>query len=514
MPVTDADVTVLRTQLRGELIDPADPGYEEARKVYNGMIDRHPRLIARCRDAGDVIASIRFARDHDLLLAVRGGGHHGAGLSCCDDGFVIDLGLMRGIRVDPDARRVSVEGGCVWADVDHATHAFGLATPSGTVSSTGVGGLTLGGGIGHLARRYGLTIDNLTGADVVLADGRLVHASEESHPDLFWALRGGGGNFGVVTSFEFRLHPVDMVVGGPMLWDVEKGPELLRWYGDFIRDADETVNAFAAYLRVPPLPAFPERTHGTPAVGIVWCHLGEQDRALADLDEVRRALKPDLEHVGPMPFPALQSAFDPLLPPGMQWYWRADFLKELSDEAIEVEQRWGSKPVGALSQTHLYAINGAVGRVAPDATAFRHRDALLAQVIVGVDPDPANAEAISDWTKGFWEAVHPHSTGAAYVNFMMDEGEDRIRATYGENYERLAQIKRTYDPANVFRMNQNIKPAPAPQPAAPSPLGLWAKVVAHQFVLLAEVQPTIDDDRMRPGLAFLKFGLERAFRLV
>ncbi|HZV50830.1 MAG TPA: FAD-binding oxidoreductase [Candidatus Dormibacteraeota bacterium] len=448
----------LGSRLRGGLLRPRDEGYESARKVYNGMIDRRPALIARCVDVADVIAAVRFAGERGLDLAVRGGGHNGAGLGTCEGGLVVDLSPMRGVVVDPASATAGVAGGCVLGDVDHATHPFGLALPMGFISTTGVGGLTLGGGIGHLTRRFGLTVDSLLGADVVLHDGALVHADEEHHPDLFWALRGGGGNFGVVTSFHFRLHPVSTVMAGPMLWEMDRATEAMAAYRDLMRDAPEEVNGFFAFLTVPPAPPFPEHLWLRPMCGVVWCcadGAAATDRMLGRA----RELAPVLDGVQRMPLPVLQSAFDPLYPPGLQWYWRADFANELGDEAIRRHVEQAADLPTPLSTMHLYPIDGAAHRVGPEDTAFRFRDARFAEVIVGVDPDPAEAERIRSWTVRYWEALHPFSAGGAYVNFLMDEGEDRVRATYGANYPRLAAIKRRYDPGNLFHVNQNIRPA-------------------------------------------------------
>jgi FAD/FMN-containing dehydrogenase len=445
---------------RGDLLDPDNEGYQEARKLYNAMIDRRPALIARCADVADVIAAVNHARETGLRAAIRGGGHNGAGLGSCDDGLVIDLSTMRGTRVDPAARTVRAQGGCTWGDVDHATHAFGLATPSGIISTTGVGGLTLGGGIGHLARSCGLSIDNLLEADIVLADGSLVHASEDEHPDLFWALRGGGGNFGVVTSFLFRLHPVDTIVGGPTLWPLERAGEIMRWYREFMPNAPEELTGFFAFLVVPPADPFPEELHMRRMCGVVWCHTGSEEQAHAALREVRE-LDPALFGVQPMPYPALQSAFDQLYTTGLHWYWRADFVRELSDEAIERHVEHGSQLPTMHSTMHLYPIDGAAGGVSDTATPWAYRDSRWAQVIVGVDPAPAKAEEIKRWTVDYWDALHPFSAGGAYVNFLGEgEGQDRVRTTYGKNYDRLAQVKARYDPDNFFRVNQNIPPAP------------------------------------------------------
>jgi FAD/FMN-containing dehydrogenase len=452
-------VQALRAQLRGSLIQPGDEGYDSARKVYNAMIDKKPALIARCVDVADVIACVNHAREQKLLLAVRGGGHNGGGLGVCDDGLVIDLGGLRGIRVDPKAHSVRVEGGCTWGDVDHATHAFGMATPAGIISTTGVGGLTLGGGIGHLSRRFGLTIDNLLAVDVVLADGRFVAASARENEDLFWAVRGGGGNFGVVTSFEFRLHALTTVHAGPTLWPMEQAERVMKWYRDFIGQAPTELNGFFAFLSVPPGPPFPEALHLKKMCGVVWCHSGSAAQAEKDLQPVR-AMEPALYGVQPMPYPVLQSAFDGVYPPGLQWYWRADFVNELSDEAIARHIAHGANMPTWQSSMHLYPIDGAVHRVGRADTPFSYRDAKWASVIVGVDPDPANKELISAWCRNYWGALHPYSAGGAYVNFMMDEGQERVRATYREHYAKLAAIKAKYDPANLFRVNQNIWPAP------------------------------------------------------
>ena len=450
----------LRSQMRGEVIGPDDAAYDTARRVYNRMIDKRPALIARCVDVADVIAAVNYAREHSLTLAVRGGGHNGGGLGTCDDGLVIDLSSMKGTHVEPAAGTVRVAGGCTWGEVDHATHAFGLATPSGIISTTGVGGLTLGGGLGYLTRAYGLSIDNLLAVDVVLADGRLVTASKDTHPDLFWAVRGGGGNFGVVTSFLFTLHPISTVYGGPMLWNMDKAEEVLRWYRDFIVQAPEELNGFFAFLTVPPGPPFPEHLHAKQVCGIVWCYTGPADKADQLFAPVRQLFGgPALDFVGPLPYPALQGMFDAVYPPGDQWYWRADFVNELSDEAIATHIQHASSMPTMQSGMHLYPINGAVHRVGSDETAFSYRDATWAEVIVGVDPDPANAERIKDWTIAYWTALHPYSAGGAYVNFMMDEGQERVQATYRDNYDRLLDVKSRYDPTNLFHVNQNIKPA-------------------------------------------------------
>ena len=453
----------LASQLRGELISRGDPGYDAARSVYNAMIDRYPAAIVRCRDAVDVIACVRFARAHGVTLAVRGGGHNAAGLGVADDALVIDLSAMRSTSVDPRARTVRVDGGATWGDVDHATVGFGMAAPSGFLASTGVGGLTLGGGIGYLARRFGLTVDNLLSADVVLADGSFVTADEHTNSDLFWALRGGGGNFGVVTSFTFRCHDLGengIVIGGPVLYDFADTAEVMRWYRELVPSLPEELSGWICLMTIPPAPPFPEHLWGRKACGIVWCYTGPHARAEEILEPIRSFGQPLLVGLQPMPFTMLQSAFDALYPAGLQWYWRADVFTEISDEAIDVHVRYGAQLPTGHSTMHLYPIDGAAARVASDATAFAYRDGGWAGVIVGVDPDPANADRISRWAKQYWNELHPTSAGGAYVNFLMDEGQDRVRASYRGNFERLAEIKRRYDPDNAFHVNQNIPPAP------------------------------------------------------
>jgi FAD binding domain/Berberine and berberine like len=455
----DGFVEAHRARLRGRVLTPEDDGYDAARAVYNAMIQRRPGAIAQVADVADVIACVNAAREAEVRVAVRGGGHNAGGLGVVDGGLVIDLRGLHGIRVDPRARTVRVEGGATWGDVDHATHPFGLATPCGFISTTGVGGLTLGGGSGSLTRSCGLTIDNLLSADVVLADGRMVTTSADEHPDLFWALRGGGGNFGIVTSFLFRAHSVSTVIGGPTFWALEQAENALRGFQDLIEAAPEELGGFFAFATVPPVPPFPEALHGRKVASVVWCYNGQQasfDRIISPLIS---DVPPLLHAPHALPFPALQSFFDPLYPPGLQWYWRADFMPRLPDDAIREHARQAATLPTSHSTVHLYPLNGAAARVGAGDTAYHHRDAFWSQVIVGVDPDRGNADILREWTVGYYEALHPFSTGAAYVNFMMDEGTDRIRATYGANYDRLAQIKRQYDPDNFFRVNQNIPPA-------------------------------------------------------
>jgi FAD binding domain/Berberine and berberine like len=444
---------------QGRLIGPEDADFDAARTVYNAMIDKRPALIAQCSGPDDVAKVIGFARDHDLLLAVRGGGHNGAGLGTCDGGVVLDLSRLKDIEVDPQARTVRVGGGCTWAEVDQATNEHGLATPSGIISTTGVGGLTLGGGLGHLTRKYGLAIDNLLEAEMVLANGERVRASADEHPDLFWAIRGGGGNFGVVTSFLFRVHEVGTVVGGPTFWPIEQTAEVLAAYREFLPNAPRELNGFFAVCTVPPGPPFPEEIHLRKVCGVVWCYLGSEEDAAKAMAPLLDAVPEPLMHgVAPMPHPALQSAFDALYPAGDQWYWRADFVDEIPDEAVEIHARFGADMPTMKSTMHMYPIDGAAHDVASSDTAWSYRNARWGSVFAGVDPDPANVGAIRDWSIGYMEALHPYSAGGAYVNMMMDEGQDRVRASYRDNYPRLARIKATYDPDNLFRVNQNIQP--------------------------------------------------------
>ena len=456
-------VIAFEQSLRGRLIRPTDADYDSARALYNGMIDKRPRLIARPADVADVISAVAYAREQRLPLAIRGGGHNGPGLGSCDDGLVIDLSGMKDVRVDPGLRTVRVAPGCSSGDVDHATHPFGLAVPFGIVSTTGVGGLTLGGGTGYLTRKYGLTIDNLLEVDMVLADGRFVTASAESHPDLFWAIRGGGGNFGIVTSFLLKAHPVSTVYGGPIFWDASDAKAVMRAYRDFLPGAPEDLGVFIGLKTVPSTDPFPKELWGRRICALIGAYngsAGDGETALAPL--LSAVPKPILNWMSAMPFPALQALFDPLLPKGLQWYWKGDFVRSLPDEAIDTHLAWTAKAPSELSLMHLYPIDGAVRRVAKDATAWSARDATWSMVIAGIDPDPAKADALRTWGRAYWSAVHPFNLAGGYVNFMMDdENGDRMQATYGENYERLALIKAKYDSTNLFRINQNIEPAVA-----------------------------------------------------
>jgi FAD/FMN-containing dehydrogenase len=458
----------LRQQFRGRLIQPGDTDYDPVRALYNGMIDKRPRLIARCVDAADVIAAVNFGREQRMLIAIRGGGHNGPGLASCDDGLMLDLSTMRSVRVEPATRTVRVEPGCSSGDVDHATHPFGLAVPLGIVASTGVAGLTLGGGTGYLTRKYGLTIDNLIEADVVLADGKLVTASLSQHADLFWALRGGGGNFGVVTSFLFQAHPVGMVYGGPVFWLASEAKSIMRAYRDFITNAPEELGIFVGLKTVPSTDPFPREHWGRRACAIIGAYCGPAEHGPEAMRPLLEALPPPIFNwMSVLPLPAMNAMFDPLLPKGLQWYWKGDFVRTLPDEAIGVHLERLSQAPSELSLMHLYPIDGAVRRVERQATAWPVRDATWSMVIAGIHPDPKQADALKAWGRAYWQAIHPFNLESGYVNFLMDdEAAGRVQATYGENYPRLQAVKAVYDPDNVFRVNQNIAPAPAARPEA------------------------------------------------
>jgi len=455
-----ASVDDLRGQIRGEVITPGDKGYDEARKVYNAMHDRRPKGIVRAVDEADVIAGIRFGRETGLDLSIRGGGHSVPGFGTCDDGLVLDLGRIRYVRVDPERRVARVGGGCLLGDLDHATYPFGLATPAGFNSTTGVGGLTLGGGIGaYLSRKHGLTCDNLVSADVVTADGKRVTASAKDNEDLFWALRGGGGNFGVVTSFEFKLHPLSSFVGGPIFFELDSAPDVMRVFRDYTAKAPRELGGFFGFHIAPPLPFIPEKRHGETLCAIVasWC--GAADKADKMLEPLRKAGPVVAEMIGPLPYPALQSAFDPLLPPGLQHYWKSDFVADLTDEAIEVHMKHGPKVPYVSSTMHLYLIDGAVHDVGADETAFPVRGARFSMNVVGIWPEPKDNDKNIAWVRDYYKDVHSYSGyEGGYTNFMSADDQDRVRENYGARYDRLKKIKKRWDPDNVFHLNQNIAP--------------------------------------------------------
>jgi FAD/FMN-containing dehydrogenase len=447
---------VLGAALKGRLVERGDAGYDEARALYNAMIDKRPAAIAYCADETDVSEAIRFARKEGLPLAVRCGGHNGAGFGSVDDGLVIDLSPMKAITVEPRAQVVHVQGGALLKELVEATHEHGLTVPVGVIGTTGVGGLTLGGGVGHLTRGLGLTVDNLLAATVVLADGSVTQCGADLEPDLFWALRGGGGNFGVVTKFTFRCHPVTTVLAGPVMYDLDQTVEVMRWYDGFMASAPDSLSGFVSLMCVPPGPPFPEELHLRKVCALVWTQVGEEESDA--LREARAFGTPLIDGVAPVPLPAWNTAFDPIFPPGEQWYWRGDFVRELPDAALEQHAAWAAKLPTWKSLMHLYAIDGAASRVGGDETAWGYRDARWAQVVAGVSPDAADAPAISEWARGYSDAIRPYAMAGGYLNFEMDV-PDRVQAMYGANYDRLARVKAHYDPENVFRTNQNVKPA-------------------------------------------------------
>ncbi len=445
----------------GELLLPTSPGYDAARRIWNGAIDRHPAYIARCTGVADVVAAVRFARERDLLVAVRSGGHGVGGYAVCDGGLVIDLSPMKGITVDPQARTARAQAGVLWGELDRETQLFGLATVGGIVTHTGIAGLTLGGGIGWLMRKYGATVDNLLSVDLVTADGELVTASEDRNPDLFWGVRGAGGNFGIVTAFEYRLHPVGpIVLAGPIFHPLDDAPEVLRFYREFAATAPDELTTIFELELAPPLPTLPEDVHGKPIVLVGACYAGTPE----DGAEVVRPLKefgnPIADLLEPKPYLALQSMFDPLVPHGWHRYWKSVELPPLTDDAIDTLVDHTSRITSPRSYTIVLQLGGALARVAEDATAFSQRDAAHNLVInaVWTEDDPEPDRHIT-WARDFFDALQTHATGRVYVNFLGDEGQDRVRAAYGErSYERLARLKRAHDPTNFFRLNQNIRP--------------------------------------------------------
>jgi FAD/FMN-containing dehydrogenase len=445
--------------IQGAVIREGEPDYESVRRVYNADIDCKPLMVVQCADAADVVQCVNYAREQSLLIAVRGGGHSTPGFGTCEGGMVVDLSRMRNVGVDAEHLTAHVEGGCTWADVDRATNAFGLATPGGMVSTTGVGGLTLGGGFGYLSRRYGLACDSLISADIVTAEGRILTASADRNTDLFWAIRGGGGNFGIAVSFEFRLHPVSLLYAGPILYPLERAAEVLRLFRDFMRIAPREVNAFFAYMIVPPGPPFPPYLHGRTLCAIMCACTGDMEQAETFIKPLLDFGPPLLALPHPMPYPFLQSLFDGLVPHGLHHYWKADFARELTDEAIAEHVRFGPRIPTVNSAVHIYSMDGAVQDVGAQETAFAYRDVRFVHMIAASTPDSSALPEYRQWAKDYWAALHPHSAGGAYVNFLMDEGEERVTASYAGNHQRLAAVKAKYDPQNLFRVNQNIQPA-------------------------------------------------------
>ena len=448
----------LRERVRGEIVVPGEETYDEARAVHNGMSDRRPAAVVRVANAGDVMATVLYARENGLDLAIRGGGHSAPGFGTVDDGVVIDFSSMRTVRVDPFAKTARADAGVTWGDLYSATYPFGLTTPGGVISTTGIAGLTLGGGIGYISRGFGLSCDNLLSVDVVTADGRFLVASEDQNADLFWAIRGGGGNFGVCTSFKYRLHPVKDVYWGPMFYEIEETENVLRFYREYIQDAPEAMGAFPAFQIAPPLPFIPEDRHGDMFAAIVACWTGPLEQGEKAFKPFHDVAEVKAELVGPTPFPAANMAFDGLFPKGLRQYWKGNYVRELTDEAIAVHAEHGPKAPTVSSTMHLYPISGACHGVDSDATAFGHRDDNWSMVIVSGWDDPAADEANIQWVRDYSAAIAPHSQEGGYVNFLDADDQDRVPLNYGANYQRLVEIKRQYDPDNVFHVNQNIVP--------------------------------------------------------
>jgi FAD/FMN-containing dehydrogenase len=453
-------VEKLRSGFEGEILLPSDSAYESARQIWNAMIDKRPAIIARCATSSDVVRGINFARDNGLVLAVRGGGHNIAGNALCDDGLVIDLSKMKAAQVDPVRRRVTVEGGATLADLDAATQAHGLATPVGINSTTGIAGLTLGGGFGWLSRKYGMTVDNLESAEVVTAAGKIVRASATEHPDLFWALRGGSGNFGVVTRFEFRLHPVGPdVLSGLIVYPISEAKSVLQQYREFLAKAPEELSVWMVLRQAPPLPFLPEKVHGTGIIGLALIYADDPKQGEPLIEPLRRFGILLGEHVGVQPYAAWQQAFDPLLTAGARNYWKSHNLSTLTDKLFDAIIPYIEKLPSPQCEILLAALGGATTRPAPDATAYAHRDAKFVMNVHGRWENPADDKLCIGWARDFFNASAPFASGGVYVNFLTADEGDRVRAAYGPNYDRLAQVKRTYDPGNLFRMNQNIGPA-------------------------------------------------------
>jgi FAD/FMN-containing dehydrogenase len=448
----------LRAQVRGAVITDDDPRYDEARAVHNGMFDRRPKVVLRAEQTADVLAGVNFARESELDLSIRGGGHSAPGFGTNDGGVVIDLSPMRSVWVDPAAKTARAGGGATWGDFNQATHAYGLATPGGIISTTGIAGLTLGGGIGYLTRGYGLSCDNLLSAEVVTADGRIVRASSVENPDLFWALRGGGGNFGAVTSFEYRMHPVKDVHVGIFFYEIDRTRDLLRFFRRYIVDAPEALGAFPAFQIAPPLEFIPAKRHGDTFCAAIVHWAGPLDQGEKAMKPFRDIAPVVAEMSGPMPYPALNTAFDGLFPKGIRSYWKGNFVNELTDAAIEAHVEHGSKVPEVSATMHLYPINGACHRVGADETAFTHRKSLFAEVIVCAWNDPSKDEERIQWVRDYYRATAPHSEPGGYVNFMSNDDQDRVADNYGDNYKRLGEVKKKYDPDNLFHLNQNIRP--------------------------------------------------------
>lgn len=458
--LTNNAIEALSAATRGQVLRPGDADFDQSRRLWNAMIDRRPAVIVRCAGVADVRRAVAFARDNNLPLAVRGGAHNIAGTAVCDDGLMIDLSPMKSVRVDPVARRAYVEPGATLRDFDHEAQAFGLATPLGVNSTTGVSGLTLGGGFGWLSRKYGMTVDNLISADVVTADGELVHAAADTHEDLFWAIRGGGGNFGVVTMFEFRLHPVGPAVfGGLVVLPMEQAKEALKKYRVAASEMPDTLSVWAVLRLAPPLPFLPEDVHGKPVVAFASCYTGALEDGPTALEVVRRFGTPYGEHLGPMPYAMWQQAFDPLLTPGARNYWKSHNLAELPDGLLDVLIDAIGKLPSPQCEIFFGQIGGQTARYPVDATAYPSRDTQYVMNVHGRWDDANDDARCIAWARAFFEAAAPFALGSAYVNFLTQDEAERIGAAYGPNYARLVAAKTRYDPHNLFRHNQNIKPS-------------------------------------------------------
>ncbi len=454
-----ADADALDRAMNGAVLRPASDGYDEARTIWNAMIDRRPSLIARCESTADVKHAVDFARDHALVLSIRGGGHNIAGNAVCDDGLMIDLSRMNSVRVDPEARTAAVGPGATLGDVDRATQQHGLATPTGINSTTGIAGLTLGGGFGWLSRKHGLTADNLIGAEVVTADGNIVRASAEEHPDLFWALRGGGGNFGVVTEFVFRVHDVGPeLLSGLVVYPLEQAKEALRRYREIAAGFADDTAVWCVLRLAPPLPFLPEEVHGKPVIVFALCHAGDPDDGRRAVEPIRHLGTPYGEHIGVQPFTAWQQAFDPLLAPGARNYWKSHNFTELTDGTIDLLVRYASEVPSPHCEIFIGQLGGQINRVAPESTAYSHRDAEFVVNVHGRWETAAEDDRGMGWARDFYNDAAPFATGGVYVNFMTAEETERVGAAYGSNWDRLVEIKRRYDPDNLFSMNQNISP--------------------------------------------------------
>jgi len=460
MDILDENVmSDFKVQIRGDVVLPADPSYDEVRQIWNAMIDRRPGMIVRCAGVSDVMQSVTLASEHNLLLAVRGGGHNIAGNAVCDDGLMIDLSQMKSVRIDPDKRRAYVEPGACLGDFDHEAQAFGLVTPLGINSTTGVAGLTLGGGFGWLSRKYGLTIDNLVSVDMVNAEGRLVHASTTENPDLFWGLRGGGGNFGIVTLFEFALHPVGPeILAGLIVFPANQGRQVLNKYRDYVSTLPEEMNIWVVLRKAPPLPFLPEEVHGQEVVVLAIFYAGEEQQGQALIEPLRGFGTPHGEHIGVMPYTAWQQAFDPLLTPGARNYWKSHNFSTLKDEALATIIDYAGNLPSDQTEIFIGLLGGKTSRIAADSTAYAQRDA---QYVLNVHTRwdaAADDQRCIAWAREFFKASAPFATGGVYINFLTEEEGDRVAAAYGAGYQRLIQLKEKYDPGNLFRLNQNIKP--------------------------------------------------------